>query len=73
MNASTFTSTAGANFTHSIGGEIITRTLDTLNSGVYYHPGAGKSSQSALYDFQKDVLNSYYTEKGLGAIVYAKA
>ena len=51
--------------------DIITGTLNKLNSGEYYSPH--KSAQSSLYDFQKDVLSSYYTEKGLGAIVYSRA
>ena len=49
--------------------DIITGTLDTLNSGTYYH----KTAQSTLYDFQQDVLSSYYTEKGLGAVIYSRA
>lgn len=65
--------TNGSLLKAKIGSDIITGTLDTLNSGMYYHPSGSKSAQSVAYDFQKDVLSSYYTEKGLGAIVYSKA
>ena len=54
-----------------VGSDIISSTLDKLNAGEYHHPN--KSAQFASYDFQKDVLSSYYTEKGLGAIVYYRA
>ena len=63
----------GSLFKDKIGSDIITGTLDTLNSSMHYHPHGGKTAQSALYDFQKDVLSSYYTEKGLGAVVYSRA
>ena len=72
MYSSALASTAGANFTNTFGADIVTSTLDTLNSGMYYHPGS-KSAQSASYDFQKDVLSAYYTERGLGAVIYSKA
>ncbi|MDR2727256.1 MAG: hypothetical protein LBC10_04605 [Deltaproteobacteria bacterium] len=64
---------SGSLFKTAIDRDIVTNTLDTLNSGAYYRPHGGKSAQSASYDFQKDVLSSYYTEKGLGAIVYSVA
>jgi hypothetical protein len=65
--------TAGTLIKSKVNSDIITGTLDTLNSGMYYHPAGAKTAQSASYDFQKDVLSAYYTERGLGAIVTASA
>ena len=62
----------GANFASAaaakIGGDIVTQTLDTLNSGVYSSgKGKGAGSQEAMshmYDFQKSVLSAAYLGKG---------
>jgi len=49
--------------------DIITGTLDTLNSDSKYHGFSVKS----MYDFQQDVLRAHYTEQGLGAVLSLSA
>ena len=59
-----------------IGGSIVTKTLDTLNSGQYYSGSGTKkcsgsgNSMSDTYDLSKSVLSSAYSTKG--AVVSAK-
>lgn len=63
---------AGANFSAvaaaKIGGDIITQTLDTLNSDTYGSTKSKKAgSQDAMsdsYHFQKSVLSAAYLGKG---------
>jgi len=49
--------------------DIITGTLDTLNSDSKYRGFNVKS----MYDFQQDVLKAHYTEQGLGAVLSLSA
>ena len=47
--------------------DIITGTLDALNSSTYSGKSKGKDSSSAMsesYDFQKSVLDAAYNDKG---------
>ena len=58
-----------------IGGDIVTKTLDTLNSGQYYSGSgtkkcSGSNSMSDTYNLSKSVLSSAYSAKG--AVVSAK-
>lgn len=57
-----------------IGGDIVSKTLDTLNSGQYSGSGSkkcsGSSGMSNTYDLSKSVLSSAYSPKG--AVVSAK-
>ena len=51
-----------------IGGDIVTKTLDTLNSGQFGVSGSkkcsGSSGMSSTYNLSKSVLSSAYSPKG---------
>ena len=51
-------------------GDIVTQTLDTLNSGVYGQSEktkvSGKDSMSNTYDLSRSVLSAAYSAKGIG-------
>ena len=58
-----------------VGGSIVTKTLDTLNSGQYYSGSgtkkcSGTNSMSDTYNLSKSLLSSAYSTKG--AVVSAK-
>lgn len=57
-----------------IQGDIITQTLDTLNSGQYSGSGtkcSGSNKISDTYNLSKSVLSSVY--QGKGAVISAKS
>ncbi len=47
-----------------IGGEIITQTLDALNSPMYGGKAGGSDDMADSYNFQKSVLSAVYSAKG---------
>ncbi len=56
-----------------VGGDIVTKTLDTLNSGQFSGSGkkcSGSNGMSNTYNLSKSVLSSVY--QGKGAVVSAK-
>lgn len=49
----------------TIGAQVVTQTLDTLNSGMYSGKGGNSTNKiSQSYDFQKKVLSAVYEGKG---------
>ena len=58
----------GSLFKAKTDSDIITGTLNTLNSTMYGSGSHGSDAMSTSYNFQKDVLSAAYTERGVGAI-----
>ena len=71
MSSSKFAYAANAMTKDELGGEIITQTLDTLNSGIYSGKSKKKKSYSSTqdamsntYELSKSVLSAAYQDKG---------
>ena len=48
----------------ALGAEVVTQTLDTLNSGMYSGKSKSGDKMSQTYDFSKKVLSAVYEGKG---------
>lgn len=59
----------------TIGADVVSKTLDTLNSGQFYSGSGGKSGSANkignTYDLSKSVLSAAY--EGKGTIVSSKS